>query len=438
MNRAWSRLLLTKVSQPSTRFFSNAHMKPLNKELGTIAGFYNELIGKVENRKGPKTKKHKSSSKKKPFPPGSKPTPEASTKSTSPGTHNVQKSPVPHTSYQEVKKSENPVSQPSSTSSTHDFRKSSQPSSSHCSPHHAKNTASNNTNSDKLFNNSGFDNEMNERLRKRLHLAEEKNKLLTSTPSPMAGLPLPTVLQYEVLLAEAKECDWEATTKEKPSQEVEYFGSINSVTLVGVCGSPAAKVMQTGLCAVVPLTTTFTRSEVNGGGTLIERERHQIYLHGSTLANYAMKFVKEGFLLHIQGRLSGYLSYDEIQAQHVQRFGIHVHPEQGGAVSILRGSSDPKSEVYTSTSHEIAVSKSREAAIEKDKEEAEKKDVDVEQPKPIKAAARHNVATAAARKNLERKKKQAAAKKAHPRSNRENYGKKREKSGAKPHKRQRK
>ena len=169
-------------------------------------------------------------------------------------------------------------------------------------------------------------------------------------------------------MAEAKEYNWESKTGEKPSDEVEYFGSINSVNLVGVCGSPTAKALQTGMCAVVPLTTTFTRSEINGAGTLTERERHQIHLHGTTLTNFAMKYIREGFLLHVQGRLSGYMSFDETQAQHIQRFGIHVHPEQGGSVTIVRGSSNPRSDIYSSVSHGVSVSKSRAVAIENEKQ----------------------------------------------------------------------
>ena len=114
---------------------------------------------------------------------------------------------------------------------------------------------------------------------------------------------------------------------ENVEDEIEFYGSVNNANVIGECGRPTAKSLKTGICVVVPLTTK-----------LIHIENHQIYLHGSMLTNFAMKYIREGFLLHVQGRLCGFLSING-KVNYPESCGIHVHTEQGGSVTILRGPS---------------------------------------------------------------------------------------------------
>ncbi|KAJ9470134.1 hypothetical protein DIPPA_32704 [Diplonema papillatum] len=183
-------------------------------------------------------------------------------------------------------------------------------------------------------------------LEEKIRVLEEKLKLALSQPAPLAGVPLPTALQYEVLKAEAKDYTLASEDGDESEEPVEFFGSVNRIELAGIAARPMTKLWQTGIVTELNITTTFSRSELNGGGLMTERELHKVYIHGETLANYVMRNVRQGFLVHVQGRLSAYPRWSEEEGKLVTMHAINVHPESGGSVTILRGRSRSSNAAY--------------------------------------------------------------------------------------------
>eukprot|EP01061_Rhynchopus_euleeides_P017081 TRINITY_DN28470_c0_g1_i2.p1 TRINITY_DN28470_c0_g1~~TRINITY_DN28470_c0_g1_i2.p1 ORF type:complete len:271 (+),score=52.48 TRINITY_DN28470_c0_g1_i2:112-813(+) len=163
---------------------------------------------------------------------------------------------------------------------------------------------------------------------------EARVKLLSTRPSPSAAVPLPTALHYEVMRQEAE--PMKIAVEEVEDREI--VGSINRVDLAGIVGRPSTKLWQTGVVTEFTLTTTFSRAEVRGSGLVTERETHKIFVHGKTLANFIMGRIRQGFHVHIQGRLSCYPRWSEEEGRMIPAYAVNVHPEAGGMVTILRGS----------------------------------------------------------------------------------------------------
>ena len=105
------------------------------------------------------------------------------------------------------------------------------------------------------------------------------------------------------------------------------------------------------MCSVLSLTTSFKRRKLNAPGDLNEKERHQIYLYGSMLTNFVMNNIKEGFVLNVQGRFSGFSKLKPTE----KLFGTHVYIEHGGSIAILRGTSNSASYLRSTTSHDVTL-----------------------------------------------------------------------------------
>ena len=131
-----------------------------------------------------------------------------------------------------------------------------------------------------------------------------------------------------------------------PTREI--IGSINKVDLAGVVGRPSVKLWQTGIVCEFTLTTSFSRADVHGSDTIIEKETHKIYAHGKTLATFIMSSVKQGYQVHVSGRLSCYSKWSEEEATVTPSYAVHVHPTSAGMVTILRGLVEDRDKEFNS------------------------------------------------------------------------------------------
>ena len=150
----------------------------------------------------------------------------------------------------------------------------------------------------------------------------------------------------------------------------EFMGCINRVDVAGVMGRPSTKLWQTGIVTEFSITTTQQRMEMKGGGLLTERELHKVYVHGSTIARFIMSNARQGYLVHVQGRLTGFPRWSEDEGKMVHTHAINVHPESGGNFTILRGPVANQDAVFNSLEHQATV---RAATERKKRSEADNK-----------------------------------------------------------------
>eukprot|EP00754_Rhynchopus_humris_P021904 Rhum_TRINITY_DN14766_c10_g1::Rhum_TRINITY_DN14766_c10_g1_i1::g.115095::m.115095 len=190
-------------------------------------------------------------------------------------------------------------------------------------------------------------------LEEKVQTLESKLKLLSSTPAPSAGVPLPTALQYEVMKASAQ--DTEVALAVESVEEREFIGCINRVDIAGIMGRPSTKLWQTGIVTEFTITTTQQRMEMKGGGLLTEREMHKVYVHGATIARFIMSNARQGYLVHVQGRLTGFPRWSEDEGKMVHSHAINVHPESGGNFTILRGAVANQDAVFNSLEYQATV-----------------------------------------------------------------------------------
>eukprot|EP01064_Diplonema_japonicum_P020090 TRINITY_DN2911_c0_g1_i1.p1 TRINITY_DN2911_c0_g1~~TRINITY_DN2911_c0_g1_i1.p1 ORF type:complete len:468 (+),score=118.94 TRINITY_DN2911_c0_g1_i1:63-1466(+) len=246
------------------------------------------------------------------------------------------------------------------------------------------NTNANNNNNNKPTTDGSGGNalasaflQMKSDLENKVEELEKKLNLALSKPAPVAGLPMPTTLQYEVLKEGAEDAEHGGFPKGVEATN-NYYGSINRVDLAGVVGKPSMKQWQTGVVAEISLTTTFSRSEVKGSGVLTEREQHKVYIHGETLVNYVMCHVRQGYLVHVQGRLTAFPRWSEESGRLVFNHAVNVHPEAGGFITILRSAASTD-ETYNDMEFKImsnraSAAAAKEAANGDKSDEAEQKE----------------------------------------------------------------